>query len=329
MFQPAPRTTVGGRQLNQPLNADDFALSAGFNSFMRLPIATTTEGLDACFVGVPMDNGTAYRPGPRFAPREIRSESTLIGAANPDTGAEPFASLNVADIGDVPVNLFNVANSCEMIKESYDKIIKDGCVPITMGGGHTISFPILQAIAQKHGPVGLVYINAHSDIADSVFGEKLTHNTPLKRAVDNELLDCKRVVQIGLRGTSAVANAHEHEKNLGFRMVRAKDCWYKSLTPLMAEVRQQMGEGPVYLCFDIDGLDPAYAPGTGFPEIGGLTSIQVLEIIRGCKGLNMVGFEVNEVSPIYDSSGSTSMAAGKYLFEMLCVVPGVKYAECS
>ncbi|XP_076820838.1 agmatinase, mitochondrial-like [Clavelina lepadiformis] len=327
MFQPVKRKACGAKKINQPLTGNDFPLPAGFPSFMKLPIATSTEGLDACFVGVPMDNGTGYKPGARFAPREMRAESAIIRPCNPDTGAQPFTSLSVADIGDVPVNLFNVAKSCENIRESFNKIVKDGCVPLVMGGDHTITYPILQALGKKYGPLGVIYIDAHSDCAVSVAGERLTHSTSLRRAIEENFVDCKRVVQIGQRGTRVNVDPYQYEKDLGFRMIPAVDCWYKSLAPLMVEIREQMGTGPVYMSFCIDALDPAYAPGTGFPEIGGLTTIQAMEIIRGCKGLNMVGFEMDEVTPVYDSSGVTSATAGKLLYEMLCVVPSVKYAE--
>ena len=157
-----------------------------------------------------------------------------------------------------------------------------------------------------------------------MFGEKIAHGTPFRRAVEEGLLDDKRCVQIGLRGTGYAADDFDWPRQQGFRVVQAEECWYKSLTPLMEEVRAQIGDGPVYLTFDIDGLDPAFAPGTGTPEIGGLTTIQALEIIRGCRGLNLVGCDLVEVSPPYDTSGNTALTAANLLFEMLCVLPGVE-----
>lgn len=229
----------------------------------------------------------------------------------------------VADLGDVNVNLYNLQDSCRLIQEAYQKIVAAGCIPLTLGGDHTITYPILQAMAKKHGPVGLLHVDAHTDTADKALGEKIYHGTPFRRCVDEGLLDCKRVVQIGIRGSSATVDPYRYSRSQGFRVVLAEDCWMKSLVPLMGEVRQQMGGKPIYISFDIDGLDPAYAPGTGTPEIAGLTPSQALEIIRGCQGLNVVGCDLVEVSPPYDPSGNTALLAANLLFEMLCVLPKV------
>jgi guanidinobutyrase len=171
----------------------------------------------------------------------------------------------------------------------------------------------------------MVHVDAHADINDTMFGEKIAHGTPFRRAVEEGLLDGKRVVQIGLRGTGYEAEDFDWPRAQGFRVVQAEECWYKSLAPLMAEVRDKVKGGPVYLSFDIDGLDPSCAPGTGTPEIGGLTTIQGMEVIRGCHGLQLVGCDLVEVAPPYDASGNTSLIAANLLFEMLCVLPGVKY----
>ncbi|NXA43157.1 SPEB protein, partial [Eudromia elegans] len=192
------------------------------------------------------------------------------------------------------------------------------------GGDHTITYPILQAVAEKHGPVGLVHVDAHADTGTEALGEPIYHGTPFRRCVDEGLLDCRRVVQIGLRGSSYALDAYQYSREQGFRVVPAEECWLKSLVPLMEEVRQQLGDKPVYISFDIDSLDPAYAPGTGTPEVAGLTPIQALEIIRGCKGLNIVGCDLVEVAPIYDASGHTALLGANLLFEMLCVLPKVK-----
>ncbi|NXH02517.1 SPEB protein, partial [Loxia leucoptera] len=192
------------------------------------------------------------------------------------------------------------------------------------GGDHTITYPILQALVAKHGPVGLVHVDAHTDTGDTALGQKIYHGSPFRRCVEEGLLDCGRVVQIGIRGSSYDPDPHKYCREQGFRVVPAEECWMKSLEPLMREVRAQMGDKPMYISFDIDGLDPAYAPGTGTPEIGGLTPAQALEIIRGCKGLNIVGCDLVEVAPMYDISGNTALLGANLLFEMLCVLPGVK-----
>uniref|UniRef100_H0WCK3 Guanidino acid hydrolase, mitochondrial n=1 Tax=Cavia porcellus TaxID=10141 RepID=H0WCK3_CAVPO len=262
----------------------------------------------------------------RFGPRCIREESVMLRAVNPSTGAVPFQSLSVADLGDVGINLYNLRDSCRLIREAYEKIVAADCVPLTLGGDHTITYPILQAMAAKHGPVGLLHVDAHTDTTDKALGETLYHGTTFRRGVDEGLLDCKRVVQIGIRGSAATLDPYHYSRSQGFRVVLAEDCWFKSLVPLMAEVREQVGGKPLYISFDIDALDPAYAPGTGTPEIAGLTPSQALEIIRGCQGLNVVGCDLVEVSPQYDVSGNTALLAANLLFEMLCALPKVRTA---
>ena len=311
---------------NQPLSGNDMPRCGGIVTMMRLPFQSDAAGLDAAFVGIPFDIGTSNRPGTRLGPRQIRDESRMLRPYNVATFAAPFESLQVADIGDVPINTFNLLKSMDIIERFYtDTILAHGCTPLTLGGDHTIVLPILRAMAKKHGPVGLVHIDAHADINDEMFGEKIAHGTPFRRAMEEGLLDGNRVVQIGLRGTGYSADEFDWSRDQGFRVVPAEECWHRSLTPLMAEVRQQLGAGPVYFSFDIDGIDPAYAPGTGTVEIGGLTVPQALEIVRGLRDINLVGCDLVEVSPPYDPFGSTSVLAANLLFEMLCVLPGVRY----
>jgi len=313
--------------LNQPLGGNDMPRFGGPATMMRLPTAESAAGLDACFIGVPFDIGTSNRPGTRFGPRSIRAESCLIRPYNMATRAAPFDSMQVADIGDVAVNTFNLPDSIQRIETAYDNILEHGCIPLTLGGDHTIALPILRAMARKHGPVGMVHIDAHADINDTMFGEKIAHGTPFRRAVEENLLDGERVYQIGLRATGYTAEDFDWPREQGFTVVQAEQCWYKSLAPLMEEVLRKLGKGPVYLSFDIDGLDPSAAPGTGTPEPGGLTTTQALEIIRGCRGLDIVGGDLVEVSPPYDSSGNTALLAANLLFEMLCVLPGSIYRK--
>ncbi len=315
------------KQTNQPLGGNEMPRFAGPGTMMRLPTQATAEGLDACFVGVPFDIGTSNRAGTRHGPRQIRAESSLMRPYNMATRAAPFDSLMVADIGDVAINPFNLADSIRIIEEAYDSIFSHGCRPLTMGGDHTIVYPILRAAAKVHGPVGIVHIDAHADVNDLMFGEKVAHGTPFRRIVEEGLCDPKRVAQIGLRATGYTAEDFDWPREQGFRVVQAEECWHKSLTPLMAEIRGQFGKGPVYISFDIDGLDSAFAPGTGTPEVGGLTSIQGLEIIRGCRGLDVIGGDMVEISPPYDTSGNTAMLGANLLYEMLCVLPGVTYRD--
>ncbi|XP_074074474.1 guanidino acid hydrolase, mitochondrial [Macrotis lagotis] len=321
-----PHRWASDATFNLPPSSMSVARSVGVCTMMKLPLQSSPKGLDAAFVGVPLDIGTSNRPGTRFGPRRIREESVMLRTVNASTGALPFQSLMVADIGDVNVNLYNLSDSCRLIREAYQKIAAASCIPLTLGGDHTITYPILQALAEKHGPVALLHIDAHTDTADEALGEKLYHGTPFRRCVEEGLLDCKRVVQIGIRGSVTTVNPYKYNRDQGFRVVLAEDCWLKSLVPLMGEVRQQMGNKPIYISFDIDALDPAYAPGTGTPEIAGLTPSQALEIIRGCQGLNVVGCDLVEVAPMYDPSGNTALLAANLLFEMLCILPKVKTA---
>jgi guanidinobutyrase len=299
---------------------------AGLATMMRLPAASSAAGLDAAFVGVPLDIGTSNRTGARFGPRQIRAESALLRPYNMATGAAPFDTLQVADLGDVPINTYSLERSLTIIKRFYDDVIAADCRPLTLGGDHTIALPILRAVASKHGPVALVHVDAHADVNDEMFGEAVAHGTPFRRAVEEGLLACDKVWQIGLRGTGYAADDFDWPRQQGFTVVQAHEVWYRSLAPLMSEVRQRIGDRhPVYITFDIDGVDPSYAGGTGTPEIGGLTVPQALEVIRGCRGLNVVGGDLVEVAPPYDPSGNTALLAANLLYEMLCVLPGVRY----
>ena len=309
----------------QPLSGNEMPRFGGIATFMRLPGNTNPADLDVAVVGVPFDIGTSNRPGARFGPRGIRGESVLLRPYNMATRAAPFDSLRIDDTGDVASSPYDLLAAVEAIEAHFDELLGHGVVTAAMGGDHTVVLPILKAMAERHGPVGLVHIDAHTDVNDTMFGSKITHGTPFRRAVEAGVLDCDRVVQIGVRGTGYEADDFDWSRRQGFRVVQAEECWHRSLEPLMDEVRDQVGGGPVYLSFDIDGLDPAFAPGTGTPEVGGLTVPQALEVIRGCRGLNLVGCDVVEVAPIYDTSGTTSLVGANLLYEMLCVLPGVDY----
>jgi len=313
----------------QPLGGNQMPRFGGIATFMRLPGNTSPADLDVAVVGVPFDLGTSNRPGARFGPRDIRSESVLLRPYNMATRAAPFDSLRIDDTGDVATNAFNLADSVARIEAHYDELLAHDLIPVSIGGDHTIALPILRAVAKKHGPVGMVHVDAHTDINDTMFGEKITHGTPFRRAVEENLLDGNRVVQIGMRGTGYAADDFDWSREQGFRVVQIEECWHRTLEPLMEEVRTKVGNGPVYLSFDIDGLDPSFAPGTGTPEVAGLTVPQALEIIRGCRGLDLVGCDLVEVAPIYDTSGATSLTAANRLYEMLCVLPGVEFRDGS
>ncbi len=311
------------RRFNQPLSGNEMPRFGGIASMMRLPVATGPAGLDAAFIGVPLDQGTSNRGGTRFGPRQIRTESVLIRPYNMATRAAPFDSLQVADLGDIAINPYSLEKSVGLIETGLAAVHQGGCIPLVLGGDHTLALPALRAARATHGRLGLVHVDAPADVNATMFGERIAHGTPFRRAVEEGLIDPARSVQIGLRGSGYAAEDFDWPVQQGFRVVPAEECWHRSLAPLMEQVRALMGAGPVYLSFDIDSLDPGFAPGTGTPEIGGLTTIQALEIVRGCAGLALVGADLVEVSPPYDPSGNTALIGAQLLFEMLCVLPGV------
>ncbi|MCU0856255.1 MAG: agmatinase [Rhodobacteraceae bacterium] len=278
-------------RFNQPLGGNEMPRFGGPATFMRLPSQATAEGLDACIVGIPMDIGTSNRPGTRLGPRQIRDESRMIRPYNMATRAAPFDSLQIADIGDVAINTFDLKKSVDIITAHYR--------------------------------VALIHVDAHADVNEHMFGETVAHGCPFRRAWEDGCLINDRVFQIGLRGTGYSPEDFDWGRAQGWTVVQAEACWHRSLAPLMEEVRETVGDAPCYLSFDIDSLDPAFAPGTGTVEPGGLSTWQALEIVRGCAGLNLVGGDLVEVSPPYDPSGNTALIAANLVYEMLCVLPGV------
>ena len=331
---------------NQPLSgntmprAGNTAETSG--TFMRLPSTPLHKinELDVCILGIPMDIGTSLRPGTRFGPRQVRQESAMLRPYNMATMAKPFDSLNIGDIGDVPINTFDLKKSVDIITNFFtDNILNstssppssgNNKIPITIGGDHTIALPILRAMKEKYGPVALIHVDAHADVNPEMFGEQIAHGTPFYRAVEEELIDCNNVFQIGLRGTGYAAEDFDWCRNKFGKnnVITAEEIWGKSLTGLMERIRSHIGETkPVYLSYDIDSLDPAFAPGTGTLECGGLTIYQAFEIIRGLKGLNLIGCDLVEVSPPFDMNGTTALTASNLMYEMLCVLPGVKYGN--
>jgi guanidinobutyrase len=312
-------------EFNQPLGGNQMPRFGGIASMFRLPVQTDAAGLDVAIIGVPLDIGTSNRNGARYGPRQIRSESVLVRPYGMATGAAPFDSFQVADIGDVALNPYNLLKSIDLIESHYSECLAHDIVPVSIGGDHTITLPILRSLARKHGPLAMVHVDAHADINDLMFGESIAHGTIFRRAIEEQLIDPHKMVQIGLRATGYGADDFDWSRQQGVRVVTAEECWYRSLSPLMDEVRQTIGpDTPTYLSFDIDGLDPSVAPGTGTPEPAGLTASQGLEIIRGCFGLNLLGCDLVEVSPPYDTTGNTALLAANLVFEMLCSLPGCK-----
>lgn len=312
-------------RFNQPLSGNDMPRFAGIATMFRLPNSTDLTGVDVAITGVPLDIGTSNRNGTRYGPRQIRTESVLVRPYSMATGAAPFDSFQVVDYGDVALNPYSLEKSIDLIESHFARIAAACVLPVSLGGDHTITLPILRALAKRHGPLALIHVDAHADMNDVMFGERITHGTIFRRAIEEELVDPNKMVQIGLRATGYSANDFDWARGRGVRVVQAESVWYKSLAPLMAEVRDLIGtSAPAYLSFDIDGLDPSVAPGTGTPEPAGLITSQGLEIIRGCFGLNLVGCDLVEVSPPYDTSGNTALLAANLVFEMMCSLPGCK-----
>ena len=310
---------------NQPIGGNDLARFSGPQTFMRLPEAQGPDGVDVAIVGVPMDIGTSWRSGTRFGPKQIREQSAMIRPYNVQTGAAPFDALNVADLGDVAVNTFSLAETIRIITRSYDALLTHPVIPVTLGGDHTLTLPILRSIAKKHGPVALVHVDAHADVNDQMFGMRECHGTVFRRALEEELIIPSKTWQIGLRGSGYTAEDFREATGWGFHIRQAQQLWHQSLKPLAADIADQIGTSPTYISFDIDSLDPAFAPGTGTPEIAGLTTPQALELIRGLHGLDIVGCDLVEVSPPYDMAGTTALTAANIVFEMLGILPGVPY----
>ena len=310
-------------RFNQPLGGNEMPRFGGPATMMRLPFAPSARGIDAGFIGIPMDHGTSNRPGTRLGPRQIRDESRMLRPYNMATGAAPFEHLQVADLGDVAINTFDLKKTVDIITAHYREVLGHGTIPLTLGGDHTLTWPILRAIKERHGPVALIHVDAHADINETMFGETVAHGCPFRRAWEDGCLINDKVFQIGLRGTGYAPEDFDWARDQGWTVVQAEECWGKSLVGLMRIIRERIGDAPVYISYDIDSLDPAFAPGTGTVEPGGLSTWQALEIIRGAAGLRIVGGDLVEVSPPYDPSGNTALIGANLLYEMLCVLPKV------
>ena len=304
----------------QPPDLNTMPRFAGIATFMRLPVETDFSKIDIAMAGVPWDGGTTNRAGARHGPREIRNMSSLIRRVNHASGIAPFELCRVADVGDAPVNPINVMDSMARIQGFYDRIAAAGAAPLSAGGDHLSTLPILRAIAAKR-PVGMVHFDAHSDTTDSYFGgERYTHGTPFRRAVEEGLLDPRRVVQIGIRGALYDAHDLDFAREAGMRIITIEEFYDLGLEAVIAEARRVAGDGPTYVSFDVDGLDPVYAPGTGTPEIGGFTTHEAQRMIRGLLGLDLIGGDVVEVAPPFDPSGNTAIVGATMMFEILCVL---------
>ncbi|MFK7853960.1 MAG: agmatinase [Granulosicoccus sp.] len=291
----------------------------GIPTFFRAPLRESLEEVDIGLIGVPYDGGVTSRPGARHGPREVRNQSTLVRMKNQATGISPHELCRVADVGDAWVpSPFELVGSHSSIQEAFTRLYEHNVLPIAVGGDHSISLPILRAIAAEQ-PVGMIHIDAHCDTGDDYMGSRFHHGAPFSRAVEEGLLDPTRTIQIGIRGSINDMNLWKFSHDSGMRVVYMEEFYKLGVEKTIAEARRVVGDGPVYISFDIDSLDPAFAPGTGTPEIGGLTSFEAQLLIRGCQGLHIVGADLVEVSPPFDSAGNTALAGAALLFELLCV----------
>lgn len=304
----------------QPIDAAIVPRFAGPTTFMRLPAVTTAEGLDIALVGIPWDGGTTNRAGARHGPREIRSQSSLMRRVHHVSGTEPFSLAKVADVGDVSVNPINLLDGLKRIEDGIAAIVAAGALPLIAGGDHLTTLPVLRAVA-KNRPVGMIHFDAHSDTNDKYFGDNpYTHGTPFRRAIEEGLLDPKRVVQIGIRGSIYEPGEHDWARERGVRVIYMEDCVRRGVADVMAEARAIAGSGATYVTFDIDCIDPSMAPGTGTPEVGGFTTREAQQMLRLLDGVNIVGADVVEVAPPFDLGNLTALAGATMMFELLCVM---------
>ena len=305
-----------------PISGFDLPRFAGVPTFMRLPHITADDPdyskVDIGIIGVPWDGGTTNRPGARHGPRQLRDLSTMIRAAHPVSGLRPFEMLNCADLGDVGPNPADLDDSMQRVSAAFAGLKRDGIIPLTAGGDHLISLPILRGLASD-GPLGMVHFDAHTDLFKDYFdGTQYTHGTPFRRAIEEGLLDPKRVIQIGIRGTMYDDEDIRWGREQGVTIITIDDFMTRGIDDVMSEARQVVSTQPTYVSYDIDFIDPAFCPGTGTPEIGGPNTWQAQQVVRQLEGLNLIGADLVEVSPPFDQSGGTAWVGASIMFELLC-----------
>ena len=309
----------------QPVSAMEMPRFSGIPTFMRLPhIApedAAREGVEIALIGVPWDSGTTNRPGARHGPRQMRDLSTMIRSTHPVSRIKPFELCNCADLGDVGVNPTDTMDTLQRVEEVYRSVCASGIRPLTAGGDHLISLPILRAVAAD-GPVGMIHFDSHTDLNDTYFkGDKYTHGTPFRRAIEEGLLDPKRVIQIGIRGTGyGDLEDIDWGRQQGVRIIQIEEFFDRGIQDVMTEARRIVGDAPTYVSYDIDFVDPSFAPGTGTPEIGGPNTFEAQRVVRELHGLNIVGADLVEVSPPFDQTGGTAWVGVSLMFELLCVM---------
>jgi len=289
-------------------------------TFMRTPHVSEVTDLDIALVGVPFDGGVTNRPGARHGPREIRNMSSLTRTIHHVTRVNPYELCRIADVGDVRfTNVYHLDEAIKNIEAFYIKLHAAGIIPLSAGGDHSITYPIFKAIADQR-PIGLIHIDAHTDTWDEFLGSRVHHGAPFRRAVEDGLLDPKRTVQIGIRGAQTKSEGWDYSVEKGMRLIFIEEFAKTGVEAVIAEARKVVGDGPTYISFDVDSLDPVYAPGTGTPEIGGLTTREAQALLRGCCGLNLIGGDVVEVAPPFDPTGNTALVGATMMYEILCLL---------
>ena len=305
----------------KPIPGDKLPRFAGIATFMRLPYVEPADAdeVDIGLIGVPWDGGTTNRAGARHGPRQIRDLSTMARNVHHATGVTPFKLCNCADLGDTPVNPVDIEDTLARVEKFYAEVVDQGVIPLTAGGDHLITLPVMRALC-RNGPVGMVHFDAHTDTLDRYFGDSIyTHGTPFRRAIEEGLLDPKRTVQIGIRGALYGEKDKDWGLEQGIRVIEIEEYNDIGVDAVIAEARRVVGDGETYVSFDVDALDPVYAPGTGTPEIGGINTYDAQKMLRGLRGLNLIGGDVVEVSPPFDMSGNTALVAVTMMFEILCL----------
>ncbi|MFG2947211.1 agmatinase [Streptomyces adustus] len=303
-----------------PVDSSRVPRFAGPATFARLPRLDEVSRADVAVVGVPFDAGVSYRPGARFGATAVREASRLLRPYNPALDVSPFATQQVVDAGDIACNPFNINEAIETIQEAATGLQADGTRLVTIGGDHTIALPLLRTVAAKHGPVALLHFDAHLDTWDTYFGAEYTHGTPFRRAVEEGILDTEALSHVGTRGPLYGKQDLTDDEKLGFGIVTSADVYRRGADEIADQLRQRIGNRPLYISIDIDCLDPAHAPGTGTPEAGGMTSRELLEILRGLAGCNLVGADVVEVAPAYDHAEITAVAASHVAYDLVSLL---------
>ncbi|MCP2253354.1 agmatinase [Prauserella aidingensis] len=305
----------------QPVSGTEVPRFAGAATFARLPTIDAVPDYDVAVLGVPFDGGTSYRPGARFGPMAVRQASRhLRPAYHVELDVAPFRTTQVVDAGDVAANPFSIDAALGEIGRHADAVSGDGRALVTIGGDHTVALPLLRSVARRHGPVALVHFDAHLDTWDTYFGAPHTHGTPFRRAFEEGLLLEEKCLHAGIRGPIYDMSDLRADESFGFRTIRAAELDVIGVEAAARKIRDRVGDAPVYLSIDIDVLDPAFAPGTGTPEVGGLQSRELLALLRSLTGLNLVGADVVEVAPAYDHAEITSLTAATVVFDLVALL---------